>query len=106
MPGMPEEETSARSTLDVARDIILSLTQIVADSAELVSSTMREELHRFRVMMLRGALSAVAAVVGFGLLAAGGAIWLRQVLDSWPVTLLLLGLACLGIAALLQVTSR
>ena len=105
MTGTPEEESSARSTLGVARDVILSLTQIVADSAELVSATMREEVHRFRVMMLRGVLAAVAAVAGAALLAAAAAMSLREWLD-WPLTLLLLGAVCLGIAYLLQRPSR
>ncbi len=71
MAGIPDEEAPARTTLGVASDVVLSLTQMVEDSAELVSATVREELHRFRVEMARGALSGVAVVVGGSLLTAG-----------------------------------
>jgi len=106
MSGIPEEEAPARSTLGVARDIVLSLTQMVEDSAELVSATVREELQRFRVEMARGAMAAVAVVIGGSLLTAGLAMYVRDLLGSWPLTLCLFGAFYLGIAVALQMRSK
>ena len=53
-----DEEAPARTTLGLARDVVLSVTHMVEDSAELVSATVREELDRFRAEMARGAMSA------------------------------------------------
>ena len=103
---IPDDEAPARSTLGVARSVVLSLTQMVEDSAELVSATVREELDRFRVEMARGAMSAVAVVVGGLLLTAGLAMYLRELVGSWPLTLCLFGALYLGIAAALQMRSK
>jgi len=106
MSGIPEEEAPARSTLGVARAVVLSLTQMVEDSAELVSATVREELDRFRAELARGAMAAVAVVVGGSLLTAGLAIYVRELVGSWPLTLCLFGAFYLGIAAALQMRSK
>jgi hypothetical protein len=106
MAGIPDEEAPARTTLGVARDVVLSLTHMVEDSAELVSATVREEALRFRADLARGALSGVAAVVGGSLLTAGLMIYLREILGSWPLTLCLAGVFYLGVAALLQKRSK
>ncbi len=106
MSGIPEEEAPVRTTLGVARDVVLSLTQMVEDSAELVSATVREELSRFRVEMARGALSGVAVVVGGALLTAGILIYVREILGSWALSLVLAGVFYLGVAGLLQMRSK
>ncbi|HEY7816950.1 MAG TPA: hypothetical protein VIG29_01925, partial [Vicinamibacteria bacterium] len=106
MAGIPDEEAPARTTIGVARDVVLSLTRMVEDSAELVSATLREELVRFRVELARGALSGVAVVVGGSLLTAGILIYLRDLLGSWRLTLVLGGVFYLGLAAVLQMRSK
>jgi len=106
MSDIPEEEAPARTTLGVARDVVLSLTQMVEDSAELVSATVREELDRFRVEMARGAMSAVTIVVGGSLLTAGLAMYLRELVGSWALTLCLFGAFYIAIAAVLQMRSK
>jgi uncharacterized membrane protein YgcG len=106
MAGIPEQEAPERTTLGVARDVVLSLTQMVEDSAELVSATVREELDRFRAEMARGAMSAVAIVIGGSLLTAGISMYLRELVGSWALTLCLVGAFYLGIAAALQLRSR
>ncbi|HJS74807.1 MAG TPA: hypothetical protein VJ921_11010 [Vicinamibacteria bacterium] len=106
MAGIPDEEAPARTTIGVARDVVLSLTGMVEDSAELVSATVREELIRFRVELARGALSGVAIVVGGALLTAGVLIYLREILRSWPLTLVLAGVFYLGVAAVFQMRSK
>jgi hypothetical protein len=102
MPDVPEEEAPARTTLGLARDVVLSVTHMVEDSAELVSATVREELTRFRVEMARGAMSAIAIVVGGSLLTAGLAMYVRELLESWPLTLVLFGAFYIGVAVVLQ----
>jgi hypothetical protein len=106
MSGIPDEEAPARTTLGVARDVVLSVTRMVEDSAELVSATVREELDRFRVGMARGAISLVAVVVGGSLLTAGLAMYLHRLVESWPLTLCLFGAFYLGVAAVLQMRSK
>lgn len=104
MADIPEEEAPApaRTTLGVARDVVLSVTHMVEDSAELVSATMREELTRFRVEMARGAMSAVAVIVGGSLLTAGLSMYVRELVGSWPLTLCLFGAFYIGVAVVLQ----
>jgi hypothetical protein len=106
MSEIPEEEAPARTTLGVARDVVLSLTRMVEDSAELVSATVREELQRFRVEMARGAMSAVAIIVGGSLLTAGISMYLRELVGSWALTLCLVGGFYLALAAFLQMRPR
>jgi hypothetical protein len=103
---IPDDEAPARTTLGVARDVVLSVTHMVEDSAELVSATVREELDRFRVEMARGAMSAVAVVVGGSLLTAGLAIYLRELVGSWALTLCLFGAFYIAIATILQMRSK
>jgi hypothetical protein len=105
-PVETAEEAPSRTTLGLARDAVLSITQIVEDSAELVSATLREELERFRREAARGALSAAAALVGGSLLTAGLSIYLARLLGSWPLTLCLFGILYLGIAAAFQMRSK
>lgn len=102
MSDIPQEEAPARTALGVARDVVLSVTHMVEDSAELVSATMREELTRFRVEMARSAMSAVAVVVGGSLLTAGLAMYVRALVDSWPLTLCLFGAFYIGVAVVLK----
>ncbi len=101
-----DEEAPARTTLGLARDVVLSVTHMVEDSAELVSATVREELDRFRAEMARGAMSAIAVVVGGSLLTAGLAMYLRELVGSWALTLCLFGAFYLAIAAVLQMRSK
>ncbi|HEY7698157.1 MAG TPA: hypothetical protein VIE88_07055 [Vicinamibacteria bacterium] len=103
---IPEGEAPARTTLGLARDVVLSFTHMVEDSAELVSATMREELTRFRVEMARGAMSAVAVIVGGSLLTAGLAMYLHEFLQSWPLTLSLFGIFFIGVAVALQMRPK
>lgn len=106
IPDISEEQAPARTTLGLARDVVLSVTHMVEDSAELVSATMREELTRFRVEMARGAMAAVAVVVGGSLLTAGLAMYVRDLLESWPLTLCLFGAFFIVVAVVLQMRSK
>jgi len=106
MSEMPREEAPARSTLGVARDVVLSITHMVEDSADLVSATVREELQRFRVEMARSAMSVVAVLAGGSLLTAGLSMYLRELLGSWPLTLCLFGVFYIGIGAAIQMRSK
>jgi F0F1-type ATP synthase assembly protein I len=106
MADRPEDETAERSALGILRDVVLSLTQIAENSAELLSATVREELQRFRVEMARHAITILAFMVGGVLLTIGLAMYLRQLIGSWPLTLCLLGALCLVIAGVLQRKSK
>lgn len=98
------ERPRRRSSFSVIRDATLSLTHIVEDSTELIGASIHEELERFRVEMARHALSVIAVVIGGALLTAGLAIYLNQLLESWPLTLVIFGALYFATALLLQVT--
>jgi Putative Actinobacterial Holin-X, holin superfamily III len=89
MATAPEERR--RSTLGLVRDLLTSITRLAEDSADLIGASIREELLRFRVELARHALAVVAIVAGAVLLSAGLALFLRDLLGSWPWTLVLFG---------------
>jgi hypothetical protein len=99
----PEE--TRRSAFGIVRDLFATLTRVVEDSTELFGATLREELERFRTETARLALSAVAASAGVCLLTAALAIFLSE-LVGWPLALLILGAAYLGLALVLQLGGR
>ena len=86
-PLVPER----RSTLSLLRSVVLSMTHVVEDSTEFVSASVREELERFRIEMARHAVSIIALVAGMALVSAGVAMFVSQLIGSWPLTLVLFG---------------
>ncbi|MGH9324207.1 MAG: phage holin family protein [Vicinamibacteria bacterium] len=102
MSTLPQEEERPRSALSLVRDVVQSLTHMVEDSTELVAATVREELTRFRVELARNAVAGVALLAGTSLLTAGLAMFLNQLLGSWPLTLSLFGALYLGIGLALM----
>lgn len=104
MATVPQERR--RSSLALVRDAILSLTHIVEDSTELVGATIREEVEHFRVEMARHTLSLAAVVAGASLLTAGLAMFVSELIGSWPLTLVLFGVFYLGVGLVLQRTRR
>lgn len=106
-----EEEHSAlaprrRSTVALLRDVLLSLTRVAEDSTDLVGASVREELARFRDEMSRHALALAAVVTGAALLTAGLAIFLSELLGSWPLTLSLFGALYLAAGIGIHLRSR
>ena len=106
MNDKPAPEPAARSTIGILRDVVVSLTQIAENSAELLSATVREELGRFRTDIARHAVAALAFLVGGSLLAIGLAMYLRELIGSWRLTLCLLGAVILVAAIVLQRNSK
>ncbi len=100
MATVPRERRP--SSLGLVRDALLSLTHIVEDSTDLVGASIREEFEHFRVAMTRNTLSLAAVVVGASLLTAGLAMFLSELIGSWPLTLVLFGVLYLGVGLVLQ----
>lgn len=104
MASFPDESESRlvpverRSTFALIRSVVMSMTHVVEDSTELVGASVREELERFRLEMARHALAIIAVVTGTSLVSAGLAMFLSELLGSWPLTLVLFGGVYLGIA--------
>lgn len=104
MASLPDESESRlvpverRSTFALIRSVVMSMTHVVEDSTELVGASVREELERFRLEMARHALAIIAVVTGTSLVSAGLAMFLSELLGSWPLTLVLFGSVYLGIA--------
>jgi hypothetical protein len=109
MATIPEQAEAAseameekRSGLSLVRDVVISFTRVVEDSTELIGASVHEELARFRTELARHALALVALIAGASLLAAGLAMFVSELLDSWPLTLVLFGAASLGAGLLLS----
>lgn len=97
-----ERTDRRRSTASVVRDAVLSATHIVEDSTELIGASVREELERFRADMARQALAIVAIVIGGGLLTAGLAMFLNQLVQNWALTFVIFGALYVAVAVVLQ----
>ena len=101
--GRDEERLS---TLDLIRQVVRSLIQTVEDGAELVSTSIREELTSFRDETERRLLGFVLLCVGAGFTTAGLVGFLNQLLDNWPLTLVVFGAAYLVGGLLLHIGRR
>lgn len=97
-----EAHEGRRSTLGLVRDVVISFTRVIEDSTELIGASLREELARFRAELARHALALAALLAGAFLLAAGLAMFVSELLDSWPLTLVLFGAVSLATGFLLN----
>lgn len=91
-----EEEPEPVSTFELVRRIIVGLVQAVENGAELVSTSLREELTSFRTDIERRLVGIVLLLVGGGLATGGVALLLHRWIGSWPPVLLLLAVVFVG----------
>jgi hypothetical protein len=91
-----EEEPERVSAFELVRRIIVGLVQAVENGAELVSTSLREELAGFRTDIERRLVGILLLVVGGGLATGGVALLLHQWIGSWPPVLLLLAVVFVG----------
>ena len=94
-------ESAPVSSFELFRRIILGIVQAVGEGAELVSASVEEELARFLLQMERKLLLLMLFFVGMGLVTAGGALFLRQLIGNWPLVLFLFGFSYLASGLLL-----
>jgi len=94
-------DSASVSSLELFRRIILGIVQAVGEGAELVSASVEEELARFLIQMERKLLLLMVFLVGTGLITAGGALLLQQLIGNWPIVLLLLGIFYMALGLLL-----
>jgi hypothetical protein len=101
-PEDAEVHEGRRSSLSLVRDVVISFTRVVEDSTELIGASVHEELARFRTELARHALALVAVIAGAFLLAAGLAMFVSELLESWPLTLVLFGAVSLAVGFFLN----
>lgn len=92
--GVEEDDPRShgrRSSVELIRDVVLSLIRVVEDSTELLTVSLSEELTRFREETERRFLAHLLVLLGTALVDTALAIILAQRLESWPTALLVLG---------------
>ena len=102
-PTLDSEEardSAPVSSFELFRRIVLGIVQAVGDGAELVSASVEEELARFLLQMERNLLLLMLFLVGTGLITAGGALFLQQLIGNWPVVLFLFGIFYMALGLL------
>ncbi len=79
------------STIELLRRILVGLLRAIEEGAELISASLREDLVRFRVQLERRVLGFFLVLAGAGLATAGIVLFLQELIESWPLVLLLSG---------------
>jgi hypothetical protein len=92
------------SSLDLLRRVIVGVIQSVSDGAELISTSVAEQFVQFRVDVEHRIIIFLVFIAGILAVGVGIMLFLRQLIGSWPATLLLIGVCFLGIGFFL--TSR
>lgn len=111
VPGPSREEANASGeplslpAFELARRVLVGMVQAIEDGTELLATSVREELGRFRSDLIRSLLATFSLAAGTGLLTAGLALLMHTWIGSWPLVLLLLGGVYLAVGGWLFVSS-
>jgi hypothetical protein len=84
------------SSFELLRRVVLGVIQSVSDGAELISTSVAEEFVRFRVDVEHRIIIILLFIAGILTVGVGLMLYLRQLIGSWPPTLLLIGGCFLG----------
>jgi len=95
--GRPRADPSQLSSLDLLRRVILGSIQAIGDGAELISTSIAEELVSFRLELEHRVVVLLLMCAGILALSAGVLLFLREFIGNWPATLVLVGGAHLGV---------
>jgi len=87
----PRVDPSQLSSLDLLRRVILGSIQAIGDGAELISTSIAEELVSFRLELEHRVVVLLLMCAGILALSAGVLLFLRELIGSWPATLVLVG---------------
>lgn len=77
--------------MELLRRVILGMIQAIGDGAELVGTSTREELSRFRIELEHRVVIVLLLSSGVLGVSVGIMLFLKQLIGSWPLTLLLIG---------------
>jgi hypothetical protein len=84
------------------RRVIVGVIQSVGEGAELISTSVAEEFVRFRVDVEHRVIILLLFIAGILSVGVGTMLFLRQLIGSWPPTLLIIGGCFLGVGILLS----
>jgi hypothetical protein len=90
------------SSIELLRRVIVGVIQSISDGAELISTSVAEEFTRFRVDVEHRVIIILLFIAGIIAVGVGVMLFLRQLIGSWPPTLLIIGGCFLGAGILLS----
>ena len=90
------------SSFELLRRVIVGVIQSIGDGAELISTSVAEEFVRFRVDVEHRVIIILLFIAGILAVGVGIMLLLRQLIGSWPPTLLIMGGCFLGAGILLS----
>jgi hypothetical protein len=90
------------SSIELLRRVIVGAIQSISDGAELISTSVAEEFTRFRVDVEHRVIIILLFIAGIIAVGVGVMLFLRQLIGSWPPTLLIIGGCFLGAGILLS----
>jgi hypothetical protein len=89
------------SSFELLRRVIVGVIRSVSDGAELISTSVSEEFVQFRVDVEHRVIIILLFIAGILAVGVGLMLFLRQLIGSWPPTLLLMGGCFLGVGIFL-----
>jgi hypothetical protein len=98
----PQESDKRLSSFELLRRVIVGAIQSVSDGAELISTSVAEEFIRFRVDVEHRVIILLLFITGILAVGVGVMLLLRQLIGSWPATLLVMGGCFLGVGIFLS----
>ena len=98
----PQAASGPVSSFELLRRVIVGVIQSISDGAELVSTSVAEEFIRFRVDVEHRVIIILLFIAGILAVGVGLMLFLRQLIGSWPPTLLIIGGCFLGVGILLS----
>jgi hypothetical protein len=90
------------TSFDLLRRVIVGVIQSVSDGAELISTSVAEEFIRFRVDVEHRVIVILLFIAGILAVGVGLMLFLRQLIGTWPPTLLIIGGCFLGVGIFLS----
>lgn len=94
------------SRLAGARRVILGFTEILEDSVDLLGATMREEIARAPSQLVGPLVGLASAMAGAVFLTAAAALFLRDMLGTWSLSFLALGIFYAGVGIAVWKSAR
>jgi hypothetical protein len=90
------------SSFELLRRVIVGVIQSIGDGAELISTSVAEEFVHFREDVEHRVIVILLFIAGILAVGVGVMLLLRQLIESWPVTLLIIGGCFLGVGYFLS----
>jgi hypothetical protein len=93
----PQMAPSQMTSLELVRRVVLGSIQAIGDGAELISTSIAEELVNFRLELEHRVVVLLLMCAGVAALSAGVLLFLKELIGNWAATLVIVGAAHIGI---------